>query len=83
MLEAVQPENLASGQISRFSSIEGIRERACARSLKPPPKIALADWIESNITLPADVSATPGAMRLFSYQRGICDAVDDPAISRV
>lgn len=83
MLEAVQPETAATGQISRFSSIERIRERVCARSLKPPPKIKLADWIEANIHLPADVSATPGAMRLFSYQRGICEAVDDPAISRV
>jgi len=35
------------------------------------------------VTLPADVSATPGTMRLFSYQRGICDAVGDPTISRV
>ncbi|HEV7693127.1 MAG TPA: terminase gpA endonuclease subunit [Hyphomonadaceae bacterium] len=49
----------------------------------PPPKIRLADWIESTVTLPSDVSATPGTMKLFSYQRGICDAVDDPAISRI
>ncbi|MBN8606224.1 MAG: phage terminase large subunit family protein [Caulobacterales bacterium] len=83
MLEAIQPDAATTGHSGAFRQTGDIRARACARSLAPPPKIALADWIESNITLPADVSATPGAMRLFSYQRGICDAVDDPAISRV
>lgn len=83
MLEPVQPETAASAPPMRFSSIKGIRQRVCARSLAPPPKIALADWIEANVNLPADVSATPGAMRLFSYQRGICEAVDDPAVSRI
>lgn len=65
-----------------FSAVSRLRVEAFAK-FAPPPKIRLADWIESNVTLPADVSATPGTMRLFSYQRGICDAVDDPAISRV
>lgn len=57
--------------------------RAALRSLRPPPKIALADWIESNVYLPQTVSALPGRIRLFEYQRGICDAIDDPAISKI
>lgn len=65
------------------TQISGIRARAFAAGLAPPPKIALADWIEESVYLPADVSATPGPMRLFAYQRGPCEAMDDPAISRV
>ena len=58
------------------------RRRALA-ALKPPPVLPLADWIESTIHFPATVSALPGKVRLWSYQRGICDAIDDPEISRI
>ena len=73
---------LTTGQISTSSPMERVKAEALAR-WAPPPKIKLADWIESTVILPADVSATPGAMVLFSYQRGICDAADDPEISRI
>ena len=63
--------------------IDGIRARAFAAGLTPPLKEPLADWIERSVFLPSDVSATPGPMALFAYQRGICEAVDDPAISRI
>jgi phage terminase large subunit GpA-like protein len=43
----------------------------------------LADWIESHIYFPATVSALPGKVRLWAYQRGICDAFDDPEIERI
>ena len=58
------------------------RRRAMA-ALKPPPVLPLANWIEANIHFPATVSALPGKVRLWSYQRGICDAIDDPEISRI
>lgn len=58
------------------------RRRAMA-ALKPPPVLPLADWIESTIHFPATVSALPGKVRLWAYQRGICDAIDDPEISRI
>jgi len=45
--------------------------RAALRSLIPPPRIALSDWIEQNIKLPEGVSALPGAIRLYQYQRAI------------
>lgn len=51
--------------------------------MRPPPRIPLADWIEANIYLPAGASALPGRMRLWSYQRGICDSLDDAEIERV
>ena len=53
------------------------------RSLIPPPRIALSDWIEANIKLLEGVSALPGAVRLWPYQREIADAISDPAIERV
>ena len=33
--------------------------------------------------LPGDVSATPGRVKLWSYQRGIASAISDPEIERV
>jgi len=49
----------------------------------PPPKIRLSEWIEGNIRLPEDVSAIPGPVRLWPYQRGIADAISDPLNERV
>jgi phage terminase large subunit GpA-like protein len=43
----------------------------------------LSDWIEGNIKLPEGVSALPGAVRLWPYQREIADAIGDPEIERV
>ncbi len=81
-LVTLAPGSAATGRREPASPLA----RAVAETLSrwaPPPKIKLADWIEANVTLPADVSATPGAMVLFSYQRGICDAADDTTISRI
>jgi phage terminase large subunit GpA-like protein len=57
--------------------------RAALRSLVPPPRLALSDWIERNIVLPADTSALPGPVRLYAYQKQIADCISDPAIERV
>lgn len=62
--------------------IELVRRNAL-QALRPPPVLPLADWIESTIYFPATVSALPGRVRLWAYQRGICEAIDDPAIDRV
>ncbi|MFP7570405.1 phage terminase large subunit family protein [Marivita sp. S2033] len=62
--------------------IELIRRNAL-QALRPPPATPLADWIEGNIYLPQTASATPGKMRLWAYQRGICEAIDAPEIERV
>lgn len=58
------------------------RERALA-VLRPPPRLPLSEWIESNLQLPEDVSALPGEVRLWEFQRGIADAISDPKIERV
>jgi phage terminase large subunit GpA-like protein len=46
-------------------------------------RLPLSTWIESNLALPDDVSARPGSVRLYPYQRGIADAISDPLIERV
>jgi phage terminase large subunit GpA-like protein len=62
--------------------ITDIRRNAL-RSLIPPPRLQLSDWIEANIKLPEGVSASPGAIRLYPYQREIADAISDPEIERI
>jgi len=63
-------------------TIETVRRNALD-ALRPPPAISTADWIEQNVYLPQTASATPGRMVLWPYQRGICEALDDPEIERV
>jgi phage terminase large subunit GpA-like protein len=59
-----------------------IRARSL-RALIPPPRLRLSQWIEQNIRLPEGVSALPGLVRLWPYQREIADAISDPEIERV
>lgn len=53
------------------------------RSLIPPPRLRLSDWIEGNVILPEGVSSQPGPVQLWPFQREIADAIGDPAIERV
>lgn len=62
--------------------LEGVRSRAL-RALIPPPRLALSEWMEASLRLPEGVSALPGAVRLWPYQREIADAISDPGIERV
>lgn len=52
-------------------------------ALRPPPRLPLSRWIESNLRLPDDVSALPGDVRLWAFQRDIADAMSDPMLERV
>ena len=63
-------------------TIDQIAARAL-RALITPPRLRLSDWIESNIYLPEGVSAQPGRVRLWPFQREIADAIGDPEIERV
>ena len=65
-----------------MEAIELVRRSALA-ALKPPPRLNLSQWIESEMRLPEGVSATPGPVRLWPFQREIADAISDPAIERV
>ncbi|PHR23274.1 MAG: terminase [Hoeflea sp.] len=62
--------------------LEAVRLRA-RRAMVPPPRLALSEWIEREIRLPSDVSALPGSIRLYPFQRGMADAMSDPSIQRV
>lgn len=53
------------------------------RALIPPPRLRLSDWIEANVCLPEGVSAQPGPVRLWPFQREIADAIGDSALERV
>ncbi|MGA2637433.1 phage terminase large subunit family protein [Methylocella sp.] len=64
-----------------FETLGEMRRRALA-ALIPPARLPLSEWIEANVKLP-DISAAPGPMRLWPYQRGLADALGDPAIERV
>lgn len=57
--------------------------RRVFEEFRPPVRLALSDWIETNLRLPEGVTAVPGPVRLWPYQRGIADAIGDPAIERV
>lgn len=64
------------------TTLDRVRANAL-RALIPPPRLNLADWIESEMRLPEGVSATPGRVRLWPFQRGIADAISDPLNARI
>lgn len=66
----------------RNDMLSAVRRNALL-ALTPPPRLSLSAWIEREIRLPADVSALPGAIRLYPFQAGIADAMSDPGIERV
>ncbi len=53
------------------------------RALIPPPRLRLSEWIESEVVLPEGVSAQPGPVQLWPFQRDIADAIGDPTLERV
>ena len=63
-------------------SLDRTRSRALAH-LKPPSRLTLSQWMAEHMRLPETVSATPGRVRLWPYQRAIADAISDPTIERV
>jgi phage terminase large subunit GpA-like protein len=52
-------------------------------ALRPPPKLSLSQWADEHFYLSAESAAEPGRWRTLPYQRGILDAITDPAIARV
>ena len=61
---------------------EMVLDRA-RRALVPPPRLKLSEWIEAHVRLPDGMSAQPGPVRLWPFQREIADAIGDPEIERV
>src|SRR5881397_287268 len=67
---------------ARLGSASEIRLQAL-RTLRPPPRLVLSEWLEREVRLPEGTSALPGPLRLWPYQREIADAITDPTIERV
>ena len=65
-----------------LARVEDIVARA-HRAWKPPPRLTLSQWADEFYYLSAISSAHVGRWRTLGYQRGIMDAVTDPAISEV
>lgn len=60
------------------------RTEARARLLlRPPPRLPLSQWLEENIRLPPTVTALPGRLQLWEYQKEIADCISDPTFERV
>ena len=53
-----------------------------AQLWRPPPRLSLATWADAKFVLPAG-DANAGRWHTLPYQRGILDAISDPAIERV
>ena len=54
-----------------------------AAALRPPPKLSLSEWADRYFRLSAESAAEPGRWKTLPYQRGILDAITDPAVERV
>src|SRR5574337_388406 len=53
------------------------------RRMRPPPRLSLSAWADDHFRLSAESAAEPGRWRTLPYQRGILDAITDPAVERV
>ena len=60
-----------------------VLRRDALTALRPPPKLALSEWVEANVHLPSSIAATPGRMRLWPHQRAVADSIGDPTVERV
>lgn len=58
---------------------------AALDALKPPPQLTISQWAEANLVLSPEDSAERGRYRgdRAPYQRGILDAIGDPAVDAV
>jgi phage terminase large subunit GpA-like protein len=65
-----------------MTTIAEVRTRSLAQ-LFPPERLPLSGWIERELVLPDGVTALPGRVRLWPFQRAIADAISDPLVERV
>ena len=52
-------------------------------ALRPPPRLSLSEWADTHYRMSPESSANPGKWHSRPYQRGILDAITDPAVERV
>ena len=55
-------------------------KRNALRQWIPPARLRLDRWIEETVVLPASVSALPGRVKLYPYQKGDCGSDFRPAL---
>lgn len=60
-----------------------LAKRAFFKTLQPPKKMTLSEWSDENFYLSAESSAEAGRWHTLPYQKGIMDAITDPAIEQV
>ena len=65
-----------------MSNIE-LLERKALLAFKPPKKLTLSEWADENAFLSAESSAEGGRWRTLPYQKGMMDAITDPAVEQV
>jgi terminase, large subunit len=52
-------------------------------ALRPPPLLSLSEWADTFFYLSPESAAEPGRWTTLPYQRGVMDAITDPAVERV
>jgi phage terminase large subunit GpA-like protein len=62
--------------------MSALGQRTLAR-FTPPLRLPLSEWLEANIRLPEGLSAVPGPLRLWPWQREIADSISNLLIERV
>lgn len=63
--------------------LQNVLARARIANLKPPPKLTLSQWADEYAFLSRETSAEVGKFQCFGYQRGMLDAVTDPAVTTI
>lgn len=60
-------------------------QKARAANLKPPPKLTVSEWADTERRLSAEASAEPGQWRTSRapYQKGVMDALNDKSIETI
>jgi terminase, large subunit len=57
--------------------------RGARAAWRPPPRLSLSEWADAKFYLSAESSAQVGRWSTLPYQRGIMDAMTDPAVTYV
>ena len=65
-----------------MSNIDLLEKKALL-AFKPPKKLTLSEWADENAFLSAESSAEGGRWRTLPYQKGMMDAITDPAVEQV
>ncbi len=50
---------------------------------RTPPRLSLSEWADEFFYLSPESSAEPGRWTCLPYQRGVLDAISDPAVERI